>query len=78
MTRKTCLLLICMMLSWNCVCSGKLTQTDWGNPKVDVKQDKTQWTIRGGRLTVVIDPNTLAMQISDKEISWNIVRHREI
>ena len=72
MTRKTYLLLICMMLSWDYVCSGKLTQTEWGNPKVDVKQDVSQWIIQGERLTVVIDSNTLAMQIRDEDISWNI------
>src|SRR4030042_2414321 len=72
MTRKTCLLLICMMLSRDFVCSGKLTQSEWGNPKVDVKQETSQWTIRGERLTVVVDPYTLAMQIRDKDVSWNI------
>ncbi len=71
MTRKTYLLLICMMLCWDYVCSGKLVQTGWGNPKVNVKQDASQWTIRGERLTVVVDPNTLAMQIRDEDISWN-------
>ncbi len=73
MTRKTYLsLLICMILSWDCVCSGKHTQVEWGNPKIKVKQDATQWIIQGKRLTVVIDSNTLAMQVKDKDISWNI------
>jgi len=73
MTRKAYIsLLICMILSLDCVCSGKLTQTEWGDPKVEVKQDETQWIIQGKRLTVVIDPNTLAMQVRDKDISWNI------
>jgi len=73
MTRKTYLsLLICMILSRDCVCSGKLTQLEWGNPKIKVKQDAAQWIIQGKRLTVVIDSNTLAMQIRDKDISWNI------
>jgi len=72
MTRKTYLLLICIMLSWDYVCSGKLAQLEWGNPKVNVKQDASQWIIQGERLTVVVDSNTLAMQVRDKDISWNI------
>jgi len=65
-------LLICVILSFDCVCSGKLTQLEWGNPEVEVKQDADQWIIQGKRLKVVIDPNTLAMQVRDKDISWNI------
>jgi len=72
MSRKTYLLLICMILSRDYVCSGKLAQLEWGNPKVNVKQDASQWIIQGERLTVVIDSNTLAMQVRDKDISWNI------
>jgi len=73
MTRKTYILLLsCIMLSLDCVCSGNLTQLEWGNPEVQVKQDAAQWIIQGKRITVVIDPNTLAMQVRDEDISWNI------
>lgn len=73
MTRKTYILLLsCIMLSLDCVCSGKLMQLEWGNPEVQVKQDAAQWIIQGKRITVVIDPNTLAMQVRDEDISWNI------
>jgi hypothetical protein len=73
MTCKTYLsLLICLILSLDGVCSGKLTQLEWGNPKVTVKQDASQWIIQGERLTVVIDSNSLAMQVKDKDITWNI------
>ena len=61
-----------MILFWDYVCSGKLAQLEWGNPKVNVKQDASQWIIQGERLTVVVDSNTLAMQVRDKDISWNI------
>jgi len=73
MTRKTYLsLLVCLILSQDCVCSEKLTQLEWGNPNVTVKQDASQWTIHGERLTVVIDSNSLSMQVKDKDITWNI------
>ncbi len=78
MTHKTYIsLVICMILSWDCVCSGKLKQLEWGNPEVKVKQDAAQWIIQGKRLTVVIDSNTLAMQVRDKDISWNIEGSRK-
>ncbi|MHC4438325.1 MAG: hypothetical protein ACYS3S_13270, partial [Planctomycetota bacterium] len=73
MTRKTYLsLLICMILCRACVCSGKLTQLEWGDPNVTVRQDAAQWIIHGERLTVVVDSNSLAMRIKDKDIIWNI------
>ena len=73
MTRKTYLsILICLIVSQNCVCSGKYTQLEWGNPNITVKQDAGQWTIQGKRLKVVINSNSLAMQVKDKDITWNI------
>jgi hypothetical protein len=72
MTRKTYMLLIGILLCRDCVCSGKLAQLEWGDPKIEVKRDETKWIIQGERFTVVIDPNTLTMQINDKDISWNI------
>ena len=72
MTCKTYLsLLVCLILSQVCVSSEKLSQLEWGNPNVTVKQDAAQWILHGERLTVVIDSNSLAIQVKDKDISWN-------
>jgi hypothetical protein len=76
MACRTCIS-ICAIYLCNCVCSGKLVQTDWGSPEVEVKQDATQWIIQGERLTVVVDSNTLAMQVKDADVSWNIEGSRQ-
>jgi hypothetical protein len=76
MACRTCIS-ICAIFLWNCVCSGKLVQTDWGSPAVEVKQDATQWIIEGERLTMVVDSNTLAMQVKDEDVSWNIEGSRQ-
>ena len=73
MAHKTYMsLFIYVILSCVCVCSGKLAQTDWGGPQVEVKQDATRWIIQGQHLAVAVDSNTLAMQVRDADILWNI------
>jgi hypothetical protein len=62
---------------WNCVCSGEPAQLEWGNPAVEVRQGETQWIVEGERLMVVVDSNTLAMQIKDEDVSWNIEGSRQ-
>lgn len=46
------------------------TQTDWGRPKVEVKQDGDQWTLQGQRLSVSIRSNDLAMQVKEGNTVW--------
>ncbi len=59
------------MLLWGNVRSGDAAQSEWGNPKVSITQDETEWVIRGERLTVTVDSKTLAMHVRDGNISWD-------
>ncbi|MBN1125467.1 MAG: hypothetical protein JXA82_10700 [Sedimentisphaerales bacterium] len=47
-------------------------QTDWGNPQITVKQTDNQWILRGQEHTVILNNNTLALQIKDREITWSL------
>lgn len=47
-------------------------QTDWGKPKVEVKQDGDQWVLQGQRLTVSIRSSDLAIQVKDQGTLWSL------
>jgi len=47
-------------------------QTEWGRPEITVKQDDNRWTIQGQKHIVSLDPQTLAIQVLDRNITWNL------
>ncbi|NLH16173.1 MAG: hypothetical protein GX455_06315 [Phycisphaerae bacterium] len=46
------------------------TQTDWGRPKVEVKQDGDRWIIQGQRLSVSLHSKDLAIQVKEGNNVW--------
>jgi hypothetical protein len=54
------------------VFGAELPQTDWGRPKVEVRQSGDQWILQGQRLTVSIRSGDLAIQVKDPDTSWSL------
>jgi hypothetical protein len=52
--------------------AADVPQTDWGRPKVEIKQAGEQWVLQGQRLTVSIRSNDLAIQVKDQDTVWSM------
>ncbi len=48
------------------------TQTEWGRPQVEVKQEEDFWIIRGQRLRISLQSSNLSIQVKDSDTTWSM------
>lgn len=47
-------------------------QTDWGRAQVTVRREDGRWIMAGQRHTVIVRPDTLALQVKDQSVTWGL------
>ncbi len=47
-------------------------QTDWGRAQVAVRREDGRRIVAGQRHTVIVHPDTLALQVKDQSVTWGL------